>query len=105
MASRDLTSAYFDRRTTAMKRRNALGSQSRNGMGDVSINSSKKKNNRLTAGGSDDDGRSLILLEVSHGASHFQDGWFMATIEHILSSILQSAVVTSRLAGCITIIF
>jgi len=69
MASRDLTSAYFDRRTTAMKRRNALGSQSRNGMGDVSMNSGKKKNNRLTAGGSDDDGRSLILLEEGGGSS------------------------------------
>ena len=60
MASRDLTSAYIDRRTTALKRRNALGSS--NGGG----SSGKKRSNRLTAGGSRDDmgDHSLMLMEV-----------------------------------------
>jgi hypothetical protein len=67
MASRDLTNTYFDRRATALKRRNALGSPTRNGLGEVSLNGNKKKSNRLTAGGSrtdDDDGHSLMLMEV-----------------------------------------
>ncbi len=64
MASRDLTSAYIDRRTTALKRRNALGSP--NG-GGSSLSGAKKRSNRLTAGGSRDDmgDHSLMLMEVS----------------------------------------
>jgi hypothetical protein len=57
MASRDLTNAYFDRRTNALKRRTATG----NG-------TETNKSNRLTAGGSrddDGDGHSLMLMEVS----------------------------------------
>ena len=58
MASRDLTNAYFDRRTNALKRRIATG------------NDNTDKSNRLTAGGSssrddDGDGHSLMLMEVS----------------------------------------
>lgn len=53
MASRDLTSTYFDRRAAALKRRSGGGP----------IESSVSKN-RLTAGGSDD-GHSLMLMEVS----------------------------------------
>ena len=63
MASRDLTNAYIDRRTTALKRRNALGSPTSNGLGGASLNGNKKRTNRLTAGGSDD--HSLMLMEVS----------------------------------------
>lgn len=85
MASRDLTNAYFDRRTTAVKRRSALGSPNGGGigigMGDVSINGGgggggggkKKRSNRLTAGRShrddEDDGRSLMLMEEGDGSS------------------------------------
>ena len=59
MASRDLTNAYFDRRTNALKRRTATGNDN-----------NTDKNNRLTAGGSssrddDGDGHSLMLMEVS----------------------------------------
>ena len=65
MASRDLTSAYLDRRATALKRRNALGSPNSNGIGGASLNGSRRKTNRLTAGGSMDDGdHSLMLMEV-----------------------------------------
>ena len=71
MASRDLTNAYFDRRTTAFKRRNVLDGPTNNGLGEVSRNSNNKKSNRLTAGGSrggdDDHGHSLMLMEVSFG--------------------------------------
>ena len=60
MASRDLTNAYFDRRTNALKRRIATGNN----------NNTDKSSNRLTAGGSssrddDGDGHSLMLMEVS----------------------------------------
>ena len=51
MASRDLTSAYFDRRAAALKRRSGGGP----------LEAPSK--NRLTAGGSDD-GHSLMLMEV-----------------------------------------
>ncbi len=65
MASRDLTSAYLDRRATALKRRNALGSPNSNGIGGASLNGGRRKTNRLTAGGSMDDGdHSLMLMEV-----------------------------------------
>ena len=62
MASRDLTSAYIDRRTTALKRRNALGSPNGSSLGGA-----KKRSNRLTAGRSRDDmgDHSLMLMEVS----------------------------------------
>jgi hypothetical protein len=52
MASRDLTSTYFDRRAAALKRRSGGGPIEAVGK------------NRLTAGGSDD-GHSLMLMEVS----------------------------------------
>lgn len=59
MASRDLTNAYFDRRTNALKRRIATGNDK-----------NTDQSNRLTAGGSssrddDGDGHSLMLMEVS----------------------------------------
>ena len=66
MASRDLTAAYFDRRTASLKRRATLGTTSSNGI--VDHNGRRNKpTNRLTAGGSqdDDDGHSLMLMEVS----------------------------------------
>jgi len=72
MASRDLTNTYFDRRATALKRRNALGSPNRSGMGEVSLNGNNKKSNRLTAGGSrtdDVDSHSLMLMEEGDGSS------------------------------------
>lgn len=67
MASRDLTNAYFDRRTAALKRRTALGSPNGNGLVDHGRGNNKTKCDRLTAGGSrdDDDGHSLMLIEVS----------------------------------------
>jgi hypothetical protein len=51
MASRDLTSTYFDRRAVALKRRSGGGP----------LETPSK--NRLTAGGSED-GHSLMLMEV-----------------------------------------
>jgi hypothetical protein len=58
MASRDLTNAYFDRRTNALKRRIATDNDK-----------NTDQSNRLTAGGSsrddDGDGHSLMLMEVS----------------------------------------
>ena len=74
MASRDLTNTYFDRRATALKRRNALGSPNRSGMGEVSLNGNNKKSNRLTAGGSrtdDVDSHSLMLMEVRFAFAMF----------------------------------
>lgn len=68
MASRDLTSTYFDRRTTALKRRNALGSPTANGGGGSSTTS--KRSNRLTAGGkSFADDHSLMLMEEGDGST------------------------------------
>lgn len=55
-----------------MKRRNALGSPNRNGMGEVSLNGKNKKSNRLTAGGTrtdDVDSHSLMLMEEGDGSS------------------------------------
>mmetsp|Transcript_12293 Transcript_12293/g.31046 ORF Transcript_12293/g.31046 Transcript_12293/m.31046 type:complete len:333 (-) Transcript_12293:48-1046(-) len=70
MASRDLTSAYLDRRATALKRRNALGSPNSNGIGGASLNGGRRKTNRLTAGGSMDDGdHSLMLMEEGDGST------------------------------------
>ena len=53
MASRDLTSSFFERRSSAMKRRTNNGN--------TGLTSPKQ---RLTAGGTDD-GHSLMLMEVS----------------------------------------
>ncbi|VEU38736.1 unnamed protein product [Pseudo-nitzschia multistriata] len=70
MASRDLTNAYFDRRASALKRRNALGSPTSNGgIGDVGSTSKKKRGNRLTAGVHNDDSHSLMLMEEGDGSS------------------------------------
>jgi len=68
MASRDLTAAYFDRRTASLKRRATLGTTSSNGIADHN-GRRNKPTNRLTAGGShdDDDGHSLMLMEEGDG--------------------------------------
>jgi len=73
MASRDLTNGYFDRRNNALKRRNVMGSPTRNGLGETSRHGNNKKSNRLMAGGSraddDDNGHSLMLMEEGDGSS------------------------------------
>mmetsp|Transcript_7661 Transcript_7661/g.8897 ORF Transcript_7661/g.8897 Transcript_7661/m.8897 type:complete len:338 (-) Transcript_7661:82-1095(-) len=71
MASRDLTNAYFDRRTAALKRRTTLGSPNGNGLIDHGRGNNKSKSDRLTAGGSrdDDDGHSLMLIEEGDRSS------------------------------------
>lgn len=84
MASRDITNAYFDRRTTALKRRMALGISKGNGLGhDHARGKKNSKTTRLTAGGSRDDedvdGHSLMLMEEGDGSMN-SDGIQMTNL-------------------------